>query len=182
MSHRTYFMDHAILYLFSADIEFSMAYEQIGLVPSGARFNLLCAPNTARVYNVLRERSVGLPGYQAVTGTIIWGEDAALMGEDDVAFANVRATIQTDDGAAIESTYRGVMPTGMGVFRAIAGGADLLGSARNPAEYSLVVTPTYETSAPQYKWLTEQQCVGFGTVQEVAGMFRRVTYDIFAMT
>ncbi len=180
-AHRRFFMDQGLLYLFSTNIDFSLDFEQLGLVAAGARFNLFCVPNTARVYNVLRERSVGPLGHPAITGTLIWGEDASLLGLDDVAIANVRATIRTDDGALIDTDYRGVMPTEMGVFRAIAGGVDRLGTPVDPAEFRLVVTPVYRTESPKYRWLNELQCVGFGRVQEVDGMFRRVSYDIYAM-
>ncbi len=182
IAHRGYFIDKSLLYLFSVDLEFSMDFEELGLVPGGIRLNLFCVPNTARVYNVLRERTVGALGYPAVTGTLIYGEDPVLVREDDVAVANVRARIQTDDGALIDTTYHGIMPMGVGAFRAIAGGLDSLGTLEAPAEYRIVVTPTYETDSPTYRWLTEEQCVGFGTVQQVQGLFRRVSYDIYSMT
>jgi hypothetical protein len=182
MEHRRYFVDRALLYHFSTDLVFGLNFEQLGLVSMGARFNLFCVSNSTRVYNVLREREVGALAYAAVSGKLIWGEDASLLGSDDVAIANVRATIQTDDGALIDATYRGVMPTALGVFRAIAGGVDKIGKPETPAEFRLVVTPTYQTGDQRYAWLNELQCVGFGRVQEVDGTFRRVTYDIYAMS
>jgi hypothetical protein len=180
--HRAYYIDKGLLYVFSVNIEFELNIEEIGLVPGGARVNLVCVPRGGRVYNVLRERTVGAPGYPVVTGTIVWGEDAAFLGENDVAIANVRATIETDDGETIDTTYHGVLPLPMGVFRAIAGGADPVGTPEQPAEYPVVVTPNYETDSPKYRWLTELQCVGFGRVNEVAGLFRRVSYDMYALT
>jgi hypothetical protein len=174
-------MDKSLLYVLSADIEFATNIEEIGVIPGGTRVNLACVTDTAQVYNVLRERTIGVPGYPAVTGTITWGQDAAILASDDVAAANVRATIHTDDGATIDSTYHGVMPLGRGAFRAISGGTDLLGTPEQPAEYTLVITPVYQTSEPKYRWLAEQQCVGFGRVQEVEGLFRRATYDVYAM-
>jgi hypothetical protein len=180
--HRTFYMDRALLYLFSADIEFEMSFEPLGLVPGGFRLNLLCVENQARVYNVIRERSAGAPGYPTVTGTIVWGQDPVRVSENDVAVADVRATIKTDDGAIIDTTYYGVMPMGQGAFRAIAGGLDAVGTVEKPAEFPLVVAPVYETDSPKYKWLTELQCVGFGRVAQIQGLFRRLSYDVYAMT
>jgi hypothetical protein len=179
--HRKHFMDLSLLYLFSVNVEFAMNIEEIGILPEGARVNLLCVPAAARVYNVLRERTVGVPGYPVVTGTIHWGEDAALLGVDDVGRPNVRATIETDDGATIDSIYHGVLFLGVGAFRAIVANADAIGTPQDPAEYSVTLTPVYQTNSPKYKWLAEQQCVGFGRVEEVNGLFRRVTYDTYAM-
>jgi hypothetical protein len=182
MAHRRYFLDQALLYLFSTDVEFGLNFEQFGVVEDGARFNLFCVSNSTRVYNVLREREVGARGYPVVSGKLLWGEDASLIGSNDVAFANVRATIQTDDGELIDAVYHGVMPMGLGVFRSIAGGVDGLGTAEAPAEFRLVITPTYQAD-PQgkYAWLNDLPCVGFGRVQEIDGTFRRVTYDMYAM-
>jgi hypothetical protein len=171
-----------LLYLFSSDVEFGLDYEQLGVTERGARYNLFCVPDSTRVYSVLREREVGVHGYSSITGRIISGEDNAILQEDNLALADVRITIQTDDGHLIDGRYRGVMPTALGVFRAIAAGVDAIGTPMQPAEFSIVVTPTYEADPNgPYAWLNSLVCVGFGRVQEVAGVFRRVTYDIYAM-
>jgi hypothetical protein len=180
-AHRTYFMDKELLYLFSVNLELSSDIEPIGIVPGGARANIFCVPNNGRVYNILRERTLGANGYPAITGTVKSGEDDALLREDDVVVANVRAIIQTDDGTPIDTAYMGVVPMGMGAFRGIVGGSAKFGTDEEPFETSIVVTPRYETGNVNYQWLTEQQCVGFGRVQAVKGKFRRVSYDIYAM-
>ncbi len=179
--HRRHFVDHSLLYVFSASIEFSIDLEQIGLVPEGARVNVLCVPESSRVFNVLRERTVGVSGYPAVTGALVSGEDTSVLREDDVAIANVRATFQTDDGAVIDATYQGVLPLGVGAFRDLAGELEGAGSEEEPAEFSIIVTPRYETADERYRWLTEQQCIGFGRVEVEEGLFRRVSYDVYAM-
>ncbi len=181
-AHRPYFIDKELLYLFSLNAEFALSFEEIGLVPGGLRLNLTCVPETSRVFNVLRERTVGMRGYPAVTGRLIFGEDPVLVSDEDAAIASVRGTIETDDGAYIDTTYYGVMPLGPGGFRGIAAGVDPIGSLDAPAEYPVVVTPTYQTEAPDYQWLTEQQCVGFGRVERIGGIFRRLSYDVYAMT
>jgi hypothetical protein len=181
MNHRRHFIDRSLLYLLSTDIEFGLDFEQIGLVERGARFNLFCVANSTRVYNILGERQLGATSYAAVEGKLIWGEDTPLIGDDDVAVAHVRATLVTNDGATIDVVYDGILPTGLGTFRAIAGGVDPLGTPENPEEFRLVITPRYSTSHPRYNWLNELQCIGFGRVQEINGMFRRVTYDVYGL-
>jgi hypothetical protein len=180
--HRRYFLDHALLYVFSIDIELGLDIEEIGVVPEGARVNLHCVPGSTRAYNIIRERTAAAPGYSAVTGTIVWGEDVGVVREDDVAVPAVRACIRTDDGALIETTYRGNLSLGMGGFRAIVAGADAVGTPDSPVEFHLISTPAYCTADPRYQWLAEYQCVGFGRSFEIDGLFRRVTYDIYAMT
>src|SRR5579864_3365113 len=114
--HRRFLLDKALLYVCSANVEFSLNIEEIGVVPGGARFNVSCVPNTSRVYNVLRERTVGSAGYPVIVGSIIWGQDAARLGEDDVARANVRAILRTDDNAIVDATYTGTLPLATGAF------------------------------------------------------------------
>jgi hypothetical protein len=181
MGHRTYFMDHSLLYLLSASLEFSLAIEQVGLIAEGARVNVLCVPESSRIFNILRERSFGAPGFETVTGALVTGEDCGVLREDDVAIANVRATLRTDDGALIETKYVGVLPLGVGAFRNIVAGAELFGTPDQPAVFTIIVSPTYETGDPRYRWLTDQQCVGFGRVEASMGIFRRVSYDIYSL-
>jgi Protein of unknown function (DUF3237) len=193
--HRTSFVDRALLYLFSADVEFSLSTEVIGLVSGGIRLNISCVAEASYVYNILRQRSVKLRGYSTVTGTVVWGEDPVLLREDDVAVPDVRATIETDDGVFVDMNYRGALPLGVGGFRAIAAASDQIGTLEEPAEVRLVVTPTYVVgSDPQlangresgpdrvsYSWLSDYQCVGFGRNAVVQGISKRVSYDIYAM-
>jgi hypothetical protein len=180
-AHRRHFIDKSLLYLFSANIEFGMNIEQLGIVPAGVRVNLFCVANVGRIYNVLRERTVGASGYPTVSGSISWGEDAGLAGEDDVAVTNVRATIRTDDDVLVDAQYVGILPLGMGACRALCAGTDWRGTPQEPAEYRFCVTPRYETESPRYRWLMEHVCIGFARTHEVAGLFRRVSYDVYAL-
>jgi hypothetical protein len=182
MAHRTHFIDHSLLYVCSASIEFSLAIEQIGLVAQGARVNVLCVAESSRVFNILRNRSLDGAGFEAVTGTLLTGEDVGLLREDDVAIPSVRVAIRTDDGAVIEAQYMGVLPLGVGSFRGIVAGAEPLGTLDEPGLFTIIVTPRYETADPRYRWLTEQQCIGFGQVEASIGLFRRVSYDVYALT
>jgi hypothetical protein len=179
--HRRELLDGALHYLFSADIELSIDTEQLGITPEGLRAIVSCVPNTSRVYNVLRSRSLGAGDYPAVSGRLRAGEDRALLREDDVALADVRAVIETDDGATIEAHYLGLATLGMGAFRALAGGRDNFGTPAEPVELPIVITPRFSTSDPRYSWLASMQCVGFGRVRAADGAFRQVSYDVYAM-
>jgi hypothetical protein len=176
------FHDKDLLYLFSYDLELATHPEDIGLVPGGARTNVYLVPEDSRVYHVLRERAIGGLGFPVITGTIVWGADWALLRDDDVAISDVRLLIRTDDGALIDSTYSGVCPLGIGGFRGIVNQDDKLGKPEAPFVATVVTTPRFLTSAPKYNWLNEQQCVGFGRLEVVKGVLRRVSYDIYAMT
>ena len=179
--HRRELLDGCLNYLFSADIELSIDAEQFGLTPEGLLATVSCVPSTSRVYNVLRSRSLGAGSYPAISGRLRSGEDQALLREDDIALADVRAVIETDDGAIIETTYHGLVALGMGAFRALAGGRDALGTQDQPVELPLVITPRYATSDPRYSWIMSMQCVAFGKVRAVDGVFRQISYDVYSM-
>jgi hypothetical protein len=158
-----------------------MKSEDVGLVPGGVRINVACVPYESRVYHVLRERTVGGLNFPIVTGSVVAGTDSALIREDDVAISTVRMTIETDDRSHIDSMYQGYCFLGMGGYRSIVGDKQKLGSEKAPVEVPIVITPRYETAAPQYRWLMEQRCVGFGRLQIVRNKLRRVSYDVYAM-
>jgi Protein of unknown function (DUF3237) len=175
-------LDRALLYLFSYNVEAATDVQDIGLSPAGLRVNVECIPNGGRVYNVLGERTSG-PGFPSVTGRIVAGGDRALIREDDVTISNVRMTIQTDDNEFIDSSYGGVCPLGQGGFRSLVSGKDKLGTLAQPLLVPVVVTPRYETSvSSKYAWLMSLQAVGFGRLEIVRSVIRRITYDIYSMT
>jgi hypothetical protein len=178
--HRCCFLDKAVLYVFSYNVELSIDVECVGLVPGGARINVNCVPGESRVYHVLRERIGGKGQFPLITGTIIAGGDQALIREDDVAISSVRMIIKTDDGALIASTYRGISYLGMGGYREVVSG-NRPGAVGTPIAKRIIITPQYETSSSKYKWLMDERCVGFGRLEVMDNILRRATYDIYAM-
>lgn len=68
---------------------------------------------------------------------------------------DVRITLDTDDGAIIYMTYKGIV-------------------ARNDAGLYWRVTPLFNTAAEQYDWLNHIVCVGKS--KQIPG---KVAYDIF---
>lgn len=76
---------------------------------------------------------------------------------------DVRATLETDDGAFIFATYNGriaVAPEKFGeLFDPSTGPAD-------PSSYYFRTAPTFETGSEKYAWLNAVQAVGVGEIIE----------------
>jgi hypothetical protein len=181
---RRYFLDKALLYLFSYNTEIQANTWKVGIVPAGVRFNANGTPGESRVYHVLRERTQGGfgPGFKTITGRIKVGSDSALYRKDGVVVDEIRMTIETDDGAIIGSKYQGTAYLRAGGYDAYVAGIDKVGTSKKPVQVPIVITPRYETSAPAYQWIMDYQCVGFGRAEVIKSEIRRMTYDIYAMT
>ena len=91
-------------------------------------------------------------------GTVLpEGGDWILLRSDGVLQLDVRATLQTDDGALIYMTYRG--------FR--HGPAEVIdrlnrGEAVDPFTYYFRTAPFFETGDERYAWLNRTICVSTG--------------------
>jgi hypothetical protein len=99
------------------------------------------------------------------------GGDWLTLRTDGVGILDVRATIETQDGALIYSTYSGVADLGEEGYQKFLQ-QDL------PAVVQLRITPRYSCAHPEYAWLTRCQCVGIG---EVNMGTLEVSYDIYAI-
>ena len=184
MNHRRQLLDHATLYLFSFDVETSMDREELGFVPGGARVTLLARPNLARVYHLYRARTIAGLGFHAISGTLESGGDWLFWREDDLELSEIRATINTQDGATIHMTYGVVADLGAGGFRRLlaASRKDSVGTEDVPIEWPVVTSPRFDTADGRYEWINHYQCVGHGLVQVIRSEIRRLTYDVYAMT
>lgn len=171
--------DRDLLYLFSYDVDLEMRREEVGFVPGGVRVNIFAKPNRTRMYNVARERA--LLGARAIQGTIKSGADFALIRSDDIGVLDVQLLMQTDDGATIFSRYSGLFPAGPRGFRQLISEKPPLGTEKKPFLAPVYITPKYETSAPEYSWLMQYQCAGFGHVTVINSTVRAGTFDIYAM-
>jgi hypothetical protein len=85
------------------------------------------------------------------------GADWQILRPDGTADLDARYTIQADDGALIYVINRGVRH----------GPAEVLaqlnrGEAVDPASYYFRSAAAFETSAPQYAWLTRAVVIGVG--------------------
>jgi len=87
---------------------------------------------------------------------------------------DVRLTLKTDDGALVYISYNGI-------FQESDAGREKAshGEVLTPQDVGhWIVTPTFETSSPQYAWLNTVQAVG-KMVEYKEGKGGNVKYDIF---
>jgi len=97
------------------------------------------------------------------------GSDLLLGRADDSFQQDVRMVLQTDDGALILMTYRGVRHASPDVNARMARGEPVAASA-----YYLRTAPFFETSSPRYAWLNKIVSAGIGERRPEG-----VTYEIF---
>jgi hypothetical protein len=83
--------------------------------------------------------------------------DWALIGNDGTLFIDVRATLETHDGALILVSYQGRADYTKGSPEAI------------------YIAPTFQTNDPRYAWLNQVQAIGKGRSHGTGGL----VYDIF---
>jgi len=133
--------------------------EQLGPVPEGLRVN------------------VHVTGGE-VTGPKVFGTFSTMGGDwftvrrDGVVILDVRATIETRDGALIYMTYNGTSDLGKSGYEQIVTGA--LPVQGRPIRMS----PRFQTSHPNYIWLNRIHCFGVGhSFPEKS----EVAYDVYAI-
>jgi len=97
------------------------------------------------------------------------GSDLLLVRADGSSQQAVRLILQTDDGALILMTYRGVRHASAEVNARIARGEQVAVS-----DYYLRTAPFFETSSPKYGWLNKIVSIGIGERQPDG-----VTYEVF---
>jgi hypothetical protein len=85
------------------------------------------------------------------------GADWQILRPDGAADLDARYTIQADDGALISAVSRGVRHGPPEVLARLNRGERV-----DPASYYFRTAGTFETSAPQYMWLTRALVVGAG--------------------
>jgi hypothetical protein len=145
-----------LLFDIHADVE---APQVVGATPQGMRQIFVVKGGSVEGPRV---KGKMLPG----------GGDWALIRSDGVVQLDVRASVQTDDGALIYATYGGVLAAEPAIFGRLLQGEDVpLG------EYYFYVNPMFQTGAPQYAWLNTLTAIGRGKV--VPG---GVEYRVWAVT
>ena len=132
--------------------------EIIGPLPEGIRVNFYVTGGSIEGQNV--------------SGKILpVGGDWMIIRKDGVGILDVRATMETEDGALIYTTYTGVLDLG-------DDGYERFLRQELPDTVQLRIAPRYYTAQPQYQWLNRVQCLGVGQ----ADMTRsQVRYDIYAI-
>ena len=99
------------------------------------------------------------------------GGDWLRLRSDGVAVLDVRATIETDDGALIYAYYPGYIDASPELMARIQTGEEV-----DPSQYYFRTTPRFETAAPQYAELNSLVSVGVGRIGP-----SRVSYSIHAI-
>ena len=95
---------------------------------------------------------------EGVTGTILTGgADWLLFGEDGYGRLDVRAQIETDDGALLYVQYFGVLEANAAVQAALANG-----TGTDYGDHYFRTNPRVETGDPRYFPLTQRLFVGEG--------------------
>ena len=129
------------LYDMHADLE---APQVIGATPMGTRQIFIVKGGTVEGPRI---KGKLLPG----------GGDWALVRTDGAVQLDVRATLQTDDGALIYGTYGGLIVAELAVFGRLLQAEDV------PLdEYYFYINPMFQTGAPQYDWLNRLIAIGRG--------------------
>jgi hypothetical protein len=116
----------------------------LGATPLGDRRNVIV---TGGQFEGPKLRGKVLPG----------GSDWILLRPDGALQLDVRATLQTDDGALINMTYRGVRHGPENVIARLNRGEPV-----DPSEYYFRTAPFFETSAATYAWLNKIVAVATG--------------------
>ena len=119
--------------------------QPIGEIPAGNRRIGLVAGGT---FEGPKLRGTVLPG----------GADWIIVRPDGVTTLDVRIVLQTDDGAAIGLTYRGLRHGPVAVMERVDQGQPV-----DPSEYYFRIAITFETAAPKYAWLNKVFGIGTGS-------------------
>jgi hypothetical protein len=131
---------------------------------------------------VIGETPVGLRVNAYVAGGEIWGPrvrgrvlpvgaDWLTIRPDGVGVLDVRATIETGDGALVYVEYMGVMDLGPDGYQRMLTG-------NPPARAAIQAAPRFLTSHPNYLWLNRLQCLNVGMADFATNS---VSYDTYAV-
>ncbi|MEO8716127.1 MAG: DUF3237 domain-containing protein [Acetobacteraceae bacterium] len=95
---------------------------------------------------------------ERLRGTILpGGADWLMLRADGVMTLDVRLVLQTDDGAMIGLTYRGLRHGPKDIMERMS-----RGDATDPASYYFRTVGGFETAAARYEWLNRVWAIGTG--------------------
>ena len=130
----------------------------VGSTPSGTR----------QIHDLVGGRFEGAK----LRGTVLpSGGDWLLVGADGVGRLDVRATLETEDGARLYVQYPGVLVTNDKVFAALSQGGET-----QFGDTYFVTQPRFETGDERYAWLNSLLAVAEGRVLPGA-----VEYRVYAV-
>jgi hypothetical protein len=134
--------------------------EIIGVTPEGIMVNWFWYP---------AEGVVKGPRLNAKVRQI--GGDWMTIRRDGVGVMDVRATLETNDGAMLFVHYLGHYELGENGYQ------DFL-DRRWPTRAPTRTTPRFHTGHPRYLWLNRLQCIGIGEVRMIESAY---IYDLYAV-
>jgi hypothetical protein len=150
--------DYTMEHVFSYTATLRAPPEVIGPVPEGVRVN----------FYVTGGQVTG-PRLQGIVRPV--GADWLTLRTDGMGVLDVRATIETHDGALIDVAYHGLGDLGPdGYAQFLAGKA--------PERVDLTTTPRIRCAHPDYAWLHRSHFIGIGQVNLQAFT---VAYDVYAL-
>jgi hypothetical protein len=150
--------DYSLEHLFSYTATLSKAPERIGPVPEGIKANFYVTGGKVE-------------GPKVNGKVLLVGGDWLTIRADGVGILDVRATMETHDGALIYTTYSGVMDLGKDGYQKVL-------KQEVPAIIHLQSAPRYFTAHPGYQWLNRSQCVGVGQADMANS---EVSFDVYAI-
>jgi hypothetical protein len=102
-------------------------------------------------------------------GTVVpnSGGDWILVRADGATQLDVRITLETDDGAPIYMTYRGIRAGPPEVIERLNRGEPV-----DPSEYYFRTAPWFETGSEKYGWLNRIVCVALGERLPIGPRYR----------
>jgi hypothetical protein len=118
--------------------------QKVGATPHGTRASV---PITSGTFEGPRLRGKVLPG----------GSDWTLLRADGVLELDLRATLETDDGALILMTSFGLRHGPADVIAALGRGEPV-----DPSRYYFRTAPRFETSAAKYGFLNRLVAIAVG--------------------
>jgi len=151
--------EYHLEHLFSYNATLASEPEVIGPIPEGLRM----------IYYVTGGEVSG-PKVKGKLRPV--GADWFTLRTDGVGILDVRATIETEDGALIYVTYRGMTDIGEGWYEKI-----LQGEAP-PTSLPIHTAPVCHSAHPDYLWLNRVHCLGIG--QSFMDQME-VRYDIYGV-
>ena len=119
--------------------------QPIGATPNGNRRVGLVAGGK---FQGPKLKGIVLPG----------GADWVIGRPDGSTTLDVRIVLETDDGAAVGMTYRGMRHGPDAVMERVNSGVFV-----DPSEYYFRTTVAFETAAPKYDWLNRIIAIGTGS-------------------
>lgn len=149
-----YDLEHLCSYTATLDPNF----EIIGLTPEGLRVNAYVTGGQVKG-----------PRLNGKVRPV--GADWLTVRPDGVGILDVRATMETGDGALIYLSYQGVAEMGEDAYQRFLDGDP-------PARSPLRCVPRFVTSHPDYLWLNRLQCLNIG---EADLTVPHAAYDVYAI-